>query len=257
MQYQNSFTFLGSSAGVPQANRSTTSHVLKIGDSLNIIDCGGSFCQNFLRKGFDPLEIDRVFITHSHPDHVTELPLLIQMIKLLKRGRPVEFFLPEEFAGPFLEYLPAMYLFRDRFPFEMRVVSIGDNPVADGSFRLQAQRNNHLEKNVSVARERGYPNLGQSFSLDITVGTKTLFHSADIGSYDDVKEQIDHHDYVTMESAHIDVGSSFNHARLLDVGTFVITHIVSDEEADSIWEEAKARGIANLVLATDGLELEL
>src|SRR5512138_2792165 len=94
----NSFTILGSSAGVPQAERATTSHVLKIGESLNIIDCGGSFCQRFLQLGFDPLQIDRVFVTHTHPDHVAELPLCIQMIRLLKRDRPVEFYFPEEFV---------------------------------------------------------------------------------------------------------------------------------------------------------------
>lgn len=253
----NSFTILGSSAGVPQAERATTSHVLKVGESLNIIDCGGSFCQRFLQLGFDPLRIDRVFITHTHPDHVAELPLCIQMIKLLKREKPVEFYFPEEFVEPFMNYLPSMYLFPHRFPFEMKVIGYSDGFVYDGPFYLKAIANPHLEDSLEKVAGQGYTNRAQAHSFDILVGDTSLFHSADIHSYHDIKPYVDGHDYVILESAHIDLDAVFEHVLSANVGQFVISHIVSDEKAVEIQQKVQEQGIDNLVIASDGIELEL
>ena len=91
----NSFTLLGTSSGVPQASRANAGYLLKTGDSLSLIDCGGGVTSSFLRAGFDPLKIDRVFISHTHPDHCCELSLVIQMVYLAGRTEPLDVYLPE------------------------------------------------------------------------------------------------------------------------------------------------------------------
>lgn len=239
------------------ANRATTSHLLKVGESLTVIDSGGSFSQRFLQEGFDPLKIDRVIITHTHPDHVAELPMLIQMLKLLKRTEPVEFFLPSEFVAPFLAYLPSMYLFKENFPFEMKVTGYREGILVDSACSIRAIANSHLAKHADIGATKGLANRGEAYSLDIRVGDKTLFHSADIGSYQDVRPYLDNHDYVVIESAHLCLDDLFKDAPLFNVGRFVVSHLVSEKAAEQIERKAKEAGLMNLIVAKDGERLEL
>ncbi len=257
IQNPNSFTILGTSAGVPMANRATTSHVLKVGESLTILDCGGSFSQRFLQEGFDPLKIDRVIVTHTHPDHVAELPMVIQMLKLLKRTEPVEFLLLEEFVEPFLNYLPSMYLFRESFPFEMKVRGYREGMLVEGGCTIRAIANSHLAKYADAGANKGMTSRGQAFSLDIRVGEKTLFHSGDIGSYTDIRSHIDDHNYVVIESAHLCLDDLIADAPKLHVGQLVVSHVVSEKAVEQIERKAKEAGVNNLIVAKDGERLDL
>ncbi len=239
------------------ASRATTSHVLQVGESLTVIDCGGSFSQRFLQEGFDPLKIGRVIITHTHPDHVAELPMLIQMLKLLKRTEPVHFFLPEEFVEPFLGYLPSMYLFRENFPFEMKVTGYREGMLVEGDLPIRVIANTHLAKYVDEGKAKGLANRGQAFSLDIRVGKKSLFHSGDVGSYADVRPYLDNHDYVVIESAHLCLDDLCKDAPSLRVGQFVVSHVVSEKAVEQIERKAKEAGVNNLMVAKDGERLGL
>ncbi|MCF6334560.1 MAG: sigma 54-interacting transcriptional regulator [Spirochaetales bacterium] len=90
------FYVLGSSSGLPSADKATSGYLLKNNDSLTLIDCGGGVTQSFLKRGFNPLNVDRICISHTHSDHVCELSLFLQLIYLHKRKRPLDLFLPEK-----------------------------------------------------------------------------------------------------------------------------------------------------------------
>ena len=70
---------------------------MQVGESLNLIDCGGGVTSSFLRQGFDPLRLDRVFVSHTHSDHVGELTLVIQMLHVLNSNQRLTVYLPDEF----------------------------------------------------------------------------------------------------------------------------------------------------------------
>ena len=108
---QDSFTVLGSSSGLPQANRACSGYVLQTRESVSLIDCGGGVTSSFLRCGFDPGCLDRIFISHTHSDHCCELSLVIQMLHVLGSERRLDIYLPDEFVRPFLTYLNAVYMF--------------------------------------------------------------------------------------------------------------------------------------------------
>ena len=76
------FTVLGTSSGMPQPGMACSGYVLRTGRELSLIDCGGGVSAAFAACNFDPLQVERVFISHTHPDHVSDLPLFIQMIYL-------------------------------------------------------------------------------------------------------------------------------------------------------------------------------
>lgn len=70
---------LGSGTCVPDPVRYPSSHLLRLDDGeLWLLDVGVGCLQQLMRAGENPNEIDHIFISHNHPDHVGGLAALIQ-----------------------------------------------------------------------------------------------------------------------------------------------------------------------------------
>ncbi|NJM06305.1 MBL fold metallo-hydrolase [Candidatus Gracilibacteria bacterium] len=80
---------LGVGTGVPDADRENTHMVWNGPGGPLLIDVGGSTYQRLLRAGIDPPNLAGVFLTHSHPDHIHGLPVLLFSIGLAGRRAPL------------------------------------------------------------------------------------------------------------------------------------------------------------------------
>ena len=254
---RNSLTILGSSSGMPQADRATSGYVLKVQGRLSLFDCGGGVCSSFLRCGFDPLAIERIFVSHTHSDHVCELSLVIQMVYLAGKKDKLDIYVPSEFVAPLKTYLTAVYLIEEKLPFTLNVIGYEDGFTFSGDFRLTAIGNRHLQGHAELISEMKLPNKMQCHSFEVVVGGKSLFYSSDVFSFDDVRNHLDGRDYVILESTHIDLEQFFEFAPAVNVGRYVITHLGTGEEVAKIEQSARKAGLENLVTAVDGMELLL
>lgn len=66
-------TILGSGTGVPSAERSACSFVLETGGRVLLFDLGPGTVRRLAEAGFSLTRISSIFISHFHPDHVSEL----------------------------------------------------------------------------------------------------------------------------------------------------------------------------------------
>ncbi len=255
---QNIFTVLGSSSGQPQGGRACSGFALETGGSLSLIDCGGGVTSSFLRCGFDPMKVDRVFISHTHPDHVSDLPLFIQMVLLTRRANALDLFLPEEFVGPFEITMQAMYLLTDRYPMEVNLHGYKDGFVFEHGFRLVAIGNRHLTPLHDDIVRLGLVNKMQSHSFKIEIeGCKPLFYSADIDSLEDVKPHVTGCGQVLMELTHVDMEQFCSWANETEVERFVITHLGYPGEVEELRRKIKSAGLSNVELAEDGMKISI
>jgi len=254
---RNSLTILGSSSGMPQADRATSGYVLKVQGRLSLIDCGGGICASFVRCGFDPLAIERIFVSHTHSDHVCELSLVIQMVYLAGKKDKLDIYVPSEFIGPLKTYLRAVYLIEEKLPFTVNIIGYENGFIFSEDFRLTAIGNRHLQGHAELISELKLPNKMQCHSFVLEVGDKSLFYSSDVFSFDDVRNHLDGRDYVILESTHIDLEQFFDLAPAVNVDRYVITHLGTVEEVAEIERRARKAGLENLVTAVDGMELVL
>ncbi len=74
--------FLGTGGSLPSKDRDNTAFLVRSGRRAFLVDCPGSVIPKILKAGTDPLEIEAVFITHIHPDHVYGLPSLVHSLML-------------------------------------------------------------------------------------------------------------------------------------------------------------------------------
>jgi ribonuclease BN (tRNA processing enzyme) len=72
---------LGSGTCVPSFKRSGPSNFLQIGKYKMLVDCGLGMLRQLALAGESYKDIDIVFITHTHVDHVCELTSLIWALK--------------------------------------------------------------------------------------------------------------------------------------------------------------------------------
>ncbi|RKX24999.1 MAG: hypothetical protein DRP45_06940 [Candidatus Zixiibacteriota bacterium] len=254
----NTLTVLGSSSGMPQANRACSGYVLQTGESLSLIDCGGGVCSSFLRCGFDPFKLDRIFVSHTHSDHVCDLSLIIQMLHVLRTGRRLDVYLPGEFIAPFRSYLNAVYLLSDNIKLELRIHGYSDGLVYENDrFKLTAIGNSHLVGTKVDIGRLGLPNRMQCCSFRIDVGDRSVFYSADIGSFEDIRDQLQDLDYALVETTHVNLEHLFDHMRSSTVGEYILTHLGDEEEVAALRNQIERASLTNVSLANDGLRLEL
>lgn len=249
-------TILGTAGGGPVAHRAKSGLLLEVGGRLSLIDCGGGLYQRFVDFGFEFKNLDRVFISHTHPDHVSDLPLIVQAIYLTGRTEPFEICVPNEFVEPCRNLLTATYLFPERFPCALEIKGYQSGIVHNGTFELTAIANSHLAKFRDMFPDK-YPNRGECHSFMIAVNGKRVLYSSDIGSLDDVIPYWDGCDMVILESAHIEWRRFWEEAKNAKVGQFVITHFLSEAQTFEIQQQAHNHKIANLQIAIDGSTLSL
>ncbi len=70
-------TILGSGTAVPSLERNSSGILIQNQGTNSLIDCGYGTLHQLLRLKITYLDIDRIYFTHNHPDHIYDLvPLL-------------------------------------------------------------------------------------------------------------------------------------------------------------------------------------
>ena len=89
-------TFLGTSHGVPCANRFCQSMLIEFGESAYLVDAGAPVIDLLIRKNFDFKKLKAVFITHMHGDHIDGLLSLIDLSTWYFKETSYDVYLTEE-----------------------------------------------------------------------------------------------------------------------------------------------------------------
>jgi len=252
------FTVLGSSAGMPQPDRGNSGYVLDIDGGLIQFDCGGGISREFRRAGFDPMNVERIFISHTHPDHVCDLPLYVQMLYLAGRRKPLTIHIAEEALAPIRTGFQAMYLIEQKLPFDLLFTPITEGEtITSDKAAIRPVANSHLDKYAPFVKKYELPNKQQSYSFLIEAGGKKMLYSADLGSEKDILSHLKGLDLLIVESTHIDLQAVLEKASAEGVGRIVLTHIEEDYDSELALTAAKKLGLENVSVAEDGIRFRL
>jgi len=88
-----SVAFLGTGSSVPSARRSTASVLLVRGGSRLLIDCGEG-TQRQMQRSSGLVQVDEIYLTHFHADHMLGLPGLLKTYDLTGREEPLTIYGP-------------------------------------------------------------------------------------------------------------------------------------------------------------------
>ena len=139
--------FLGTSHGIPSADRFCSSTMIEVNGAIYVIDAGGPLLDMLLKAGKKPEDVKGIFITHNHADHMAGLYGFLDAVNWYYKKASVKVFIPEQKVCDLLYQL---------------LVFVGDCPVdesricwgivqegvvyADENIQITAYSNAHMKK---------------------------------------------------------------------------------------------------------------
>ncbi|HWT90169.1 MAG TPA: ribonuclease Z [Solirubrobacterales bacterium] len=122
-------TFLGTGGSVPSARRSTASVLVTRGGERLLFDCGEG-TQRQMQRSLGLVQVDEIYITHFHADHVLGIPGLLKTYDLTDRRVPLKVYGPSGLSELFQVFGPLVG--RLKFPLDLVELGPGDAVERDG-----------------------------------------------------------------------------------------------------------------------------
>jgi ribonuclease Z len=125
--------FLGTGGSVPSARRSTASVLIARGGERLMFDCGEG-TQRQMQRSIGLSQVDEIYLTHFHADHVLGLPGLFKTYDLTDRGTPLTVYGPPGLRDLFAVMKPLI----GRVGFELELVELAPGEaVAHEGYEVQ------------------------------------------------------------------------------------------------------------------------
>ncbi|HKO38630.1 MAG TPA: ribonuclease Z, partial [Solirubrobacterales bacterium] len=139
-------TFLGTGGSVPSARRSTASVLVARGGERLLFDCGEG-TQRQMQRSLGLVQVDEIYLTHFHADHILGLPGLLKTYDLTDRQVPLKIYGPPGLTELFQIFSPLI----GRLGFTLDLIEIGPgDPVEREEYEVRPFEAKHS------ARANGY-----------------------------------------------------------------------------------------------------
>jgi ribonuclease Z len=131
--------FLGTGGSVPSARRSTASVLVSRGGDRLLFDCGEG-TQRQMQRSLGLVQVDEIYLTHFHADHILGLPGLLKTYDLTDREVPLTIYGPRGLRDLFGVLKPIV----GRIGFELKLVELEPGEtVGHDEYGVQAFEANH------------------------------------------------------------------------------------------------------------------
>jgi len=279
----NRLVLLGTKGGpgVRAKGAMPTASLLELDGRRVVVDCGLGVTRGLVDAGMDLKDLDLVFITHLHSDHLLELGPLIHTAWCTGLKAPVTVYGPEGISDYWAGFLQSMsydnairVYDEGRIPLEALVTvrSHAEGMVMQDGLRVSALRVPHppLEncfalrfdgsRTVTFSGDTAYfpPLAGFAAGSDVLVHEAMLAEGIDlIVAKTGLGERLRAH----LHAAHTVVEDAARIAQAAAVGRLVLHHLIPVDDARftaADWH-ARAAEVWNgpVTLGRDGLEIEL
>jgi ribonuclease BN (tRNA processing enzyme) len=252
-------TFLGTGPGTGIAGRFQSSILLKIDQKMLLLDAGEPCSSQLLELGVPLSEIDAVWISHAHADHIGGLPMLLQASWLHGRRRPLPVAVPRDLAVPLRAWLDAILLPDEVLRFSAEIFSWQAETASalEGVTVIP-----HLTTHLGASRQQVGNRPAESFMFEILGAGKRLVYSGDLGSADDLNVVVGKPlDLLVCELAHFAPDDLIAVLRNARIQTLCLTHVASELDARrdelQVLFERELANTAVVYLPDDGENLDL
>ncbi|MDX1594155.1 MAG: ribonuclease Z [Gammaproteobacteria bacterium] len=246
-------TVLGSGTGVPVPERACAGYWLQAPKLSALVDCGSGVLRRLAEAGGDYRELDAVFVTHTHVDHVGELALLLHALKAtpgFRRERPLHVAGPPGFPAWFEAHVAALAPPKH---LDVRVAEAASLDMLHGvEVRTVATRHTPRLPSLAYRFAHADRSLVVTGDADRDPALARFAAGADLlvadCSFPDALKVAGH--MSATECGHL--------ASEAGVGRLVLSHLYPvDAAVETRLDEARAACAAEVLLARDGLRLAL
>jgi ribonuclease Z len=139
--------FVGTAGSAPSARRGLPATLVRRGGDRLLFDCGEG-TQRQLVRSVGLIELEEVFITHFHADHVLGLPGMLKTFSLRGRERPLTVYGPAGLSALFAGLAPVI----GKTTFRVELVELGPNDELErDGYRIAAFEVDHGPRSLGYA----------------------------------------------------------------------------------------------------------
>ncbi len=253
------FIVLGSGTAVPHPNRSSSGYWLEAENGSILLDCGASAIHRMAQENLDWTNLDSIWISHFHLDHVGGLaPFLFgtrNAPEMRERTKPLRIFGAKGLRKLIKAYDAAndYKLFQQIFPLEIIEVEPLEKFEILPEIEAVAVRTPHTEESLAIhIRDKS---------------DKTLVYTADTGFTKDLGTLARGANLLIMECSffknkqsekHLELAEAMYLTRYAKPKRAMLTHLYPEwDKEDFLKEVAKFSPLCEIIEAKDGLVLEI
>lgn len=247
-------TVVGSGTGIPSATRGAAGYLLQVGHENMLFDCGPGTLDRLTKGAHDFRQVDRIFLTHHHPDHCADIVafLFANNWEIERRAHtPLRIFGPAT-TRTLIEKLYDTFpgLTWQKFAPQIHEWDIG-RETADNWIVTSAPVDHVDVPAIGYRVEQAGRVFVYSGDTSETTRIVELARGADTLLIDcSFPDEI-------QQRAHLTAGGAGRIARAADVNRVVLTHFYPACEKADIRAQCAAEFDGEIVLAEDGLRLEI
>lgn len=204
--------FLGTSHGIPEKGRFTSSVAVECDGKIFLVDAGAPVCSLLTNYGVDFNQLKAVFITHRHGDHNNGLPELIDQMTWVHKDCNLTVYFPDAEVIPLLSAW-VEFCVGAKPNAEMKTYSAGV-VYDDVNVKVTAMPTNHIP--------------GHSYSFVFESSGKKVLFTGDMGhNYGEFESLTrgEHFDAIICEGAHFDSDAAQVQYSKADTDKLIISHV--------------------------------
>ncbi len=251
-------TVLGSGTSIPHPRRASSGYWLEASGGSILLDCSASIGSRMAANGLDWPNLDAIWISHFHLDHVGGLAPLLAGTKhaeqMRERAKPMRIFGPQGLKTLIDAFSDAhnYRLFEQPFPVEIiEIETLEPFEILPGMEATAVKT----------------PHTPESHAIHIRDGETTLVYTADTGFDESFSMLANRVDLFILECSfvrnkpaqkHLELAEAVHLIRKAKPKRAMLTHFYPEwDEIDFEKEVAKFSPMCEVIEATDGLELLL
>lgn len=260
---------LGSGTAAPSLNRNMSGYLLKISDKKILFDSGPGTIRQLLRLKINLLDINDIFYTHLHNDHINDLPAVIWSNNYgLLRSWPLNFYGPRGFLK-YYNTLMTKILKPSKLKYSINVKEMLNNSIMKITLKnkiqsLKNKNNKDPNKNNIIIRSIKSKHTDSSVSYRIDYNNKSIVYSGDTEYSEEIIKISKNADILILECSYLEKRKGHltpslcgKIATKANVKKLVLTHFNPECDKMDVKNLCKKEYKGNIVLAKDLLTLRL
>ncbi|MBU1111490.1 MAG: MBL fold metallo-hydrolase [Nanoarchaeota archaeon] len=253
-------TVLGSGTYVPQLDKFNSSYLVQIDNENLLFDFGRGAINQLLKKGIEYYDIDKIFITHTHADHCSELSSLLHIAlagpyQEKYRTKELVIYGPKGIKNTVNHLLEAFNLIKYKPVYEVKIVEIeAGEVIEENNWSIECFEAFHSESTICL-------------SYRIESEDKIVSYSGDSGECEGLRECCKNSDLAIIDATFTRSNENERHlngkmagkiAKEVGVKMLVLTHTgISPEGKFNPLPDAKTFFEGPVVVAEDLIEFDL
>lgn len=248
---------LGSASAVSTKERYPTAFALRVTGKLFLIDCGAPVSSVLYQVGLDPLDVQALFLSHWHMDHVAGLGSFLIQNHLLKRTRSLKIYGPRGTRGKISRLLTDSFMLPEELAYKLKVTNVNAGDQAKESLlTVSFFRTQHLEK---PKHKTHFGHKATAFGMVLQGPGWRVLYSGDLTSPQELAPYAGGCTLLIHEMTHVEPEAVAEFAEAAQIPAVLLTHIDPkfDESPGRIVRAFGKRYRGNLMVARDGTKVQL